>query len=179
MNLEYFISSLPMIAEDQPAKISPEVFLQSCREQLDGALAKAAAEMLGERGQSDEASGQPVQSRHAFVTAWRDRENQLRNAIALERAKRLPNAPRPAARETTGFDASIASGVSAAFSGKDPLARELALDSIRWRLLDEMQGVSPFSEATVLAYAGKLALNARRFSFDAAKGMDRFTEMTA
>jgi len=174
VNLEYFISSLPMLMEDLPAKLSPEAFVELCREQLDPALAAAAGEMLGVG--APDATGAAA-SPHPFVLEWRDREAQLRNAVAAERARRL-NAARPAPRETHGCDAAISTGVAAAFAVQDPLARERAFDALRWRALDEMQGVAPFTEAVVLAYAGKLALNARRFSIDADKGMDKFKELT-
>lgn len=174
MNLEYFISSLPMLLEDQPAKISPEDFATLCGEHLDPALAAAAREMLGVAG-----NGGATAAAHPFVRAWRDGETQLRNAIAEERARRRKAASRPDPRETRGCDPSLPQRVSAAFAAQDPLSRERAIDHIRWIALDEMQGVSPFSEAAVLAYAGKLALNARRFAVSEDKGMERFKVLTA
>lgn len=181
MNLEYFISSLPMLLEDEPAKVPPEGFAALCAEQLPPELAGAALEML--------AICQPVPampgagprtapSRHPFVTAWRDADTQLRNAIAAERARRRGDSSRPQPREASGCSPWLSQAVSSAFAAKDPLSREAALDSIRWRILDEMQGVSPFSEAAILAYAGKLALNARRHSISADAGMGNFLALT-
>lgn len=174
MNLEYFISSLPMLLEDQPAKISPDDFASLCGEQLSPTLAAAALEMLGVEGGDGAAP-----SGHPFVREWRDRLAQLGNAIASERASRRGGTAKPAQRETRGCDPSLAQGVSAAFAAKDPLSRELAIDRLKWRALGEMQGVAPFSEAAVLAYAGRLALNARRFSISEEKGMERFKALTA
>lgn len=169
MNLEYFISSLPMLLQDRPARISPNDFAALCREQLDAPLASAVGEMLGNA---------PASSPHPFVAAWRDRESQIRNAIAAERARRRGGA-RAKPRETAGCDPSLAQGVAAAFAAKDPLSRELALDGIRWRALEDMQGINPFSEAVVLSYAGRLALNARRFSVNPDDGMERFKALTS
>ncbi len=185
MNLEYFISSLPMILEDQPAKIAPEAFEAQCAEQLSPALAGAARAVAALAGNGGPASGGDVAALldspggHPFVREFADREIQLRNAVAAERARRRGDSRRPAPRAAGGCDASIAQGVAAAFSEKDPLSRERALDSIRWRVLDELQGFAPFSEAAVLAYAGKLALNSRRFAADEEKGMERFKAMTS
>lgn len=160
-----------MLLEDQPAKISPEDFGALCVEQLDTGLAAAAQEMLGGAG-----DGGTIGAAHPFVCAWRDSETQLRNAIAEERARRRKAASRPVPRETRGCDPSLPQRVAAAFAAQDPLSRERAIDHIRWIALGEMQGVSPFSEAAVLAYAGKLAINARRFAISEEKGMERFRE---
>ena len=199
MNLEYFISSLPMLLEDQPAKISPAAFAEMCGDQLDPALAAAANEMLGAAPRPDSASPSPVgasprpdsassrpvgavlqtaPSSHPFLAEWRDREIQLRNAVAAERARRL-GATRPAPRDAHGCEAMISQSVAQAFAAKDPLQRERALDALRWRILDELQGIAPFTEAVVLAYAGKLALNARRFSIEDDKGMEKFKSLTS
>ena len=185
MNLEYFISSLPMLLEDQPAKISPAAFAEMCGDQLDPALAAAANEMLSASPRPDSASSRPVgavlqtaPSLHPFLAEWRDREIQLRNVVAAERARRL-GATRPAPRDAHGCEAMITQGVAQAFAAKDPLQRERALDALRWRILDELQGIAPFTEAAVLAYAGKLALNARRFSIEDDKGMETFKSLTS
>ena len=178
MNLEYFISSLPMLLEDQPAKISPAAFAEMCGDQLDPALAAAANEMLGAAPRPDSAVLQTAPSSHPFLAEWRDREIQLRNAVAAERARRL-GATRPAPRDAHGCEAMITQGVAQAFAAKDPLQRERALDALRWRILDELQGIAPFTEAAVLAYAGKLALNARRFSIEDDKGMEKFKSLTS
>jgi len=174
-----------MILEDQPAKIAPEAFAAQCEEQLTPALAAAAMEVAALAGNGGTAPGRDIAGLlaspcgHPFVREFADREIQLRNAVAAERARRRGDPRRPAPRAADGCDASIAQGVVAAFSEKDPLLRERALDSIRWRILDELQGVAPFSEAAVLAYAGKLALNSRRFAADEEKGMERFKAMTS
>lgn len=172
MNLEYFISSLPMLLEDQPAKISPDDFSALCGEQLSPALAAAAREMLG-------TAGEATPPGHPFVREWLDRLAQLKNAVAAERARRRGSAAKPAQRETRGCDQSLAQGVAAAFAAKDPLSREIAIDRLKWRVLGEMQGVAPFSEAAVLAYAGRLALNARRFAISEENGMERFKALTS
>ena len=165
-----------MLLEDQQTKLSTDSFATLCVEQLPAALASAAVEMLGA---ATGAMAKGAQPRHRFVAAWLDADAQLRNAIALERSRRSGAANRPEARETAGCSPWLAQAVAAAFAAKDPLSRETAIDSIRWRILDEMQGVSPFSEAVILAYAGKLALNARRFSASADAGMERFKALTA
>lgn len=170
-----------MLLEDQPAKISLAEFSALCDEHLTPELATAAAEITALAGAvASDNSNQPRQaSHHPFVEAFRDCETELRNAIASERAKRRGSASRIEPRETSSCDASIVQAVAAAFAAKDPLSRELALDAIRWRSLTGLQGISPFSEATILSYAGKLALNSRRFSISDESGMQRFKTLTA
>ena len=169
MNLDYFIATLPTLLEGQPARLSEEDFRESCAEQLSPALFRAVAAMLD--GTSDS---------HPFVQAWRDRDAQLRNAVAAERARRRGLAPSEApSRETAGFDAAIAPAVAAAFAQSDPLARERALDHVRWTLLDELEGVQPMDENVILAYAAKLKISLRTLAADADKGLRRFGELTA
>ena len=166
MNLEYFIASLPMLLPGQPAVLSVEDFRSSCASSLEGSLA-AAVESIFE--------GTP--SNHAFVRAWRDSENLLRNSIARRRASRLgvtdvPQLP------ASGADTSIDPAVASAFDEVNPLRREVALDKIRWRIVDELQGVDPFSENVVLAYAVKLIIANRLVRLDSQKGLENFDKLT-
>lgn len=167
MNLDYFIASLPMLLPGQPAVLSVEEFRSSCASSLAPGLAEAVDSIF---------TGAPC--RHPFVAAWRDSENLLRNAIARRRAAKrgvtdVPQLP------TSGADTSIAPAVSAAFDEVNPLRREEALDKIRWRVADEMQGVQPLSENVVLAYAIKLSIAHHLARLDAGEGLAHFDKLTA
>lgn len=169
MNLSYFIPSLPLLSPGLAPGLSVGEFRSLCQAQLTAALAHAAEALLD--GTDDE---------HPFVRAWRDRDAQIRNAVAAERARRRGLAPAETpSRPATGCDASIAPAVAAAFALPDPMRREEALDALRWRILDELQGVEPFSERVVLAYAVRLALCTRTAARDAGRGMDAFKALTA
>ena len=169
MNLDFFIPTLPMLLEGQPARLSEKDFRESCAEQLSPELFGAVAAIL---------DGTP--NPHPFVRAWRDRDAQVRNAIAAERARRRGLSPSETpSRETTGLDTAIAPAVAAAFALPDPLARERALDHLRWTLLDELEGVQPMAENVVLAYAAKLRISLRALAADADAGRSRFVELTS
>ena len=166
MNLEYFIASLPMLAQGRPAAISPEAFQEACDSSLSPALAGAVRAILDDQEADD-----------PFVRAWRARDTQIRNAVARRRAARL-GVPAPAVRPFDGFDAQVEPAVNAAFEEKDPLRREQALDALRWRVAEDLQGVAPFSAAVVLAYAAKLRILAREGAIDEAAGRERFRQLS-
>lgn len=170
MNLEFFIASLPMLLPGQPAKITADYFLTACADALGADMAAAAGALLG-RGES----------RHPFVTAWKERDRALRAAIASRRAARLRKDPAefpPDAFADSSLFPGLASAVEAAYNAPDPLSRENAIDRIRWNLADEMQGVQPFSENVVLAYAVKLSIASRQMERSEEAGRSRFGKLT-
>jgi hypothetical protein len=147
MSLVYLLASLPYLTLDAPPRVSPAAFLAACGEQVDASVAAAAAALLDDRPDT-----------HPFVQAWRDKEAILRNAMVLRRATRRNADPTPWLRPTTGCDLRVEHGVETAFQLTDPLARERALDRLRWIVADELQGPDPMSEPAVLAYAVRLRL---------------------
>lgn len=169
MNPVYFISSLPMLLEGCETKLSMESFVEAAERSLAPSLVKAIHAMISG---ADDA--------HPFVVAWRDKEKQLSNAIAHERAKRLSiQLSSLPLYDAKGCEVSIRQEVSRAFTLKDPLEREKALEHIRWILLDELQGVQPLSENVILAYVEKLKINIRQqkvISLDGAKNFEALTK---
>jgi hypothetical protein len=53
----------------------------------------------------------------------------------------------------------------------DPLDRELALDRLRWTLLDELAVAAPFGLQAVLAYGLKLRLAEKWAAMDETEGL--------
>ncbi len=169
MNLEYFISSLPMLAYGQRVPLSEQDFRASCDTGLDGSLAASVRQLL-----DGMAPGETPAS--PWVAAWYAKEGQVRAAVARRRAARL-GVPPPEV-ETMVADTRIEPAVNAAFEEINPLRREQALDRLRWLFADEMQGVQPISENVVLAYAVKLRLALRLQSLDETAGRAKFDELT-
>jgi len=167
MSLVYLLASLPGLALDAPLPITPDPFLAACRDQLDAATAAAAAALLEDRPDV-----------HPFVRAWRDKEAILRNAVAARRAARRAVDPAPWLRATEGCDLRIGHAVEAAFQLSDPLARERALDRLRWEVADELQGPDPMSEQAILAYAVRLRLAARWARLQKEAGRARAAALT-
>ena len=163
MSYAYFAATLPALQFDRAPAMTEEEFRARCREQMPASHYAAVCALLGD-GASD----------HPYATAWRDRETQLRNAVAKLRAAKLHGAdPAPWLRAHGGFDVLVENGVAAAFQEADPMKRERALDLLRWNLAGELAGFDTLSAEAVFAYAVRLGILLRRAKADAAKGRER------
>jgi hypothetical protein len=166
MSYYYLLSSLPCISLESKPPISLDAFRASCADQLSAGDQRALEGIL----EKDLAS---VEHAHPFVAEWNARETQLRNASARLRAAKRQTDAGPFVRAHTGFDVAIEERVEDAFSQATPLAREQALDQIRWNVLDELVGPEPFSAAAVLAYGVKLQMTERWAAMDSTLGRAR------
>ncbi|MBT3192757.1 MAG: DUF2764 family protein [Verrucomicrobia bacterium] len=162
MSYYYLVSSLPSITLDASPELSSEAFQALCAEHLTASDARALGSI------SDAETGH--ESSHPFAGQWIARETQLRNAAARLRAAKRQQDAGSFLRDHTGFDVGLEDGVEEAFNQSTPLARERALDEIRWRILDELAGTDPFGGGAVLAYGVKLRLAERWAQMDAASG---------
>jgi len=163
MSQYYLISSLPALSLDHAPQITAEAFIASCRAQLGRADAEAAEALM---------TGAP--SAHAFVTAWRDKDTVLRNAVAKARARAAGTDAARWLRPAQGYDAQIERLVEDAFQQPDPVRQERALDRARWAVAEEMQGYDPMGVRVALAYAVKLSLALRWAALDAGRGQEAF-----
>lgn len=169
---EYFASTLPSFAFGAPPPMSAEELRAAAEGNLRAADLVALDALL---------SGAP--SDHPFVAAWRDRDTQLRNAVARARAARgaASGGASSAGGEGTarwlrphgGWSAAVESGVSAAFQEPDALRRHRALARLRWDQATELAGLDPFSSAAVLAYAVRLRIAADLAKADEEQGLAR------
>jgi hypothetical protein len=94
----------------------------------------------------------------ALGREWRERETQLRNAVARARANRAKRDAAPFLRPTAQHDTGIEKAVADAFAKDTPREREWALDQFRWRMLEELAGFNPFAGRAMLAYGLRLKL---------------------
>ena len=166
MSYYFLISSLPGISLDSKPPISLDQLRAACIDQLSAGDLQALETIL-EPGFSEAQHG------HPFVAKWHARETQLRNASARFRAAKRQTDAGAYVRPHTGFDVAIEERVDDAFSESTPLAREQALDRIRWQVLDELAGPDPFSAAAVLAYGVKLQIVERWATLDSEAGQAR------
>ncbi len=169
MSYPYFAASLPQILFDSEPPMTGEAFRDRCREQLGRADFAALRALLDDGATT-----------HPFVCRWRDRDTQVRNAIARHRAARLGDAGAATRwqRRHAGFDVATERAVDAAFQEADPLRRDTALSRLRWTLAGEIAGLDPFSVNAILAYAIRLHILLHRAAADAAQGLDRLRAMT-
>jgi len=173
MKYYYLVASLPSLVLGEPPPLNMERLRFSCSTVLEpedmAELERIAA------GRDEECSG-------AFMQAWRDAEYQLRNAVAAVRAHRRNVEAQPHLREHRGFRVWIEKAVTDAFAKPNPAEREMALDRLRWQILDELSRQDPFGVGPVLAFALKLRMAERWARLDAAAGrrmLDGFVQQQA
>jgi hypothetical protein len=167
MNYYFLVASLPALSLDAPPPLSSDRFSGICREHLNREDLAALGDLAGPLA---------APSPHPFVREWRNREILLRNAVARQRASRLKRDPAPHLRERREFDPGVERAAAEAFAKPDPLERERSLDRFRWRDLDELAGLNPFSSEAVLAYSVKLRLVEQWSRLNRAEGRQRLEE---
>ncbi|MBM4148975.1 MAG: DUF2764 family protein [Lentisphaerae bacterium] len=169
MNYYYFAASLPRVSLEEPAPMPLERFVEQAVSLLRPG---DAAELQAVISRPESAAGQ-------FGRAWAAADAQIRNAQARARGARLKRDSARYLREEGAFDSYLESGVAEAFSRSSPLERELALDRLRWKKLDEIGGLNPFAPAAIMAYALKLALAERWTRMDRDRGLERARGLVA
>jgi len=170
MNLPYLLASLPHLMFDAPAPLGAEAFLTACREQLSERDAETAGALL--RGEK---------SRAPFALAWMEYEKQLRGAVAQWRIAR-----RKVAGASRSHGVTWERDAPATFTWEqdapatlDPLARDTALDRLRWNKAGEMEGLVPMTLDALFAYAVKLRISLRRSAMTREAGLAKLDEMAA
>jgi len=94
-----------------------------------------------------------------------DFEKQLRDSVAQWRIARRKVAGASSSHATTREQ-----DAPATFE-LDPLARDIALDRLRWRKAEEMEGLDPMSRDALFAYAVKLRISLRRAAMTREAGL--------
>lgn len=146
----YLLSTLPAFTLDEAPPMPPSELLARSRGFVShGELTALLDPEAAANGRGDAA---------AWARRWLAGERQLANAVARRRAAFWQLAPDEQAREHEGFRVMIEEGVARAFEAPHPLARQRALDALRWRLLDELAGPVPWGFPALLAYAQRLRI---------------------
>jgi hypothetical protein len=161
MNHYFLVASLPMLQFGEKPPIRLADFLSACGAALAEGEMAVLRDLLERDGEAES---------HPFSRAWRDRETELRNAVARLRARPLQINPEPWLRPHAGARVYIQTGVAEAFQAADPLQRERALDRLRWRILEDLAGLEPFSLEAVFSYALRLRLLWRWAGYQEAEG---------
>ena len=141
-----------MLVLDEPPDLTVEQFLAICGEHLShddmATLERLLSGSLGETG-------------HPFAVQWWEHETQLRNTVVTERATRTGRDAEQYLQKTDSFDSYTRKTVSESFTARNPRDAELALDRLRWSVIEELQGYDAFSTRALLAYGLKLKLSER------------------
>ncbi len=162
MEYVYLVASLPALELTTAPRISSAELLASSGGVLRPDHREDLRAVLEDR---------PADVRAAELRSYLDAETQLRNAVASLRAARAGAGYDAGAHPTAGFDARCAGVAERAMELDDPRERELALDRLRWTLLDELAVAPPFGFQAVLAYGLKLRLAEKWAAMDEAEGL--------
>ncbi len=166
MSLGYLLASLPMLLVDRPTTLQVGGFLSACESALSGADYAVVAFLVG--GKMEAAP------KGAFVKQWLDCEAIIRNTVALRRLAKRTQGAIFQPFETPVCQLWIQKRTEEAYDAHagDPLARENALDRVRWMVADELAGCDPLSKSNLFAYAIKLGILVRKQARSADKGRD-------
>ena len=145
----FLLSSLPWLRLGAKPFYSSAQFLDQCRPHLK------AAEMAA----LEHAEIEPrAEARSATEAEWQAFDAYLRNRIAVARGARAHADARPWLRGETAVFPGLNRAVDEAFTAATPLARERALDTLRWQHLDDLQAQQAFTFEALVAYRLKLLL---------------------
>ena len=152
MNHWYLVASLPLVALGAEPPLSVETFRALCGEHLPDRDLRELDAVLGSpagRGTS------------SFAHAWREATLRIDDECAVLRAARLGIDASAWRRDIGVPDATLIAAVREAFQQPDPRSRELQLDALRWRTLEDLARSLPFGLPAVMAYGLRLRLAAR------------------
>ena len=149
MNHWYLVASLPLVALGAEPPLSIDAFRALCGEHLPDRDLRELDAVLGDAGISQ------------FARAWRETQRRIEDECAVLRAARLGLDASPWRREIGVPDATLIAAVREAFQQPDPRSRELQLDVLRWRTLEDLARTAPFGLGAVMAYGLRLRLATR------------------
>lgn len=174
----YLVASLPTISYESKDAMSPEEFLDLCKQHLsdDEYQAIAAASIDGPAAGALP-DGSPA------LTRWLEHERGLRNALVKLRApNRGADAEAHIRRDEDGNDGTSADSITElareAHSSETPLGAETSLNQARWRFLEDLETGHFFDLDRVVLYYIKLQIIARRALFDRKQGEERYNAVT-
>ncbi|MFP4377133.1 MAG: DUF2764 family protein [Spirochaetales bacterium] len=174
----YLVASLPTISYESKDAMSPEDFLELCRQQLsDDEYRAVAAASIDAPAAGALPDGAPV------LTRWLEHERGLRNALVKLRAPgRGADAEAYMRRDEGGNDGTSADSITElareAHASETPLGAETALNQARWRFLEDLETGHFFDLDRVALYYVKLQIIARRLLFDRKQGEERYNAVS-
>jgi hypothetical protein len=157
----YFLAAqLPYLIYGQAAPMKSDDFLKMAQKSLNSRDASALGLCVLNP------PGGP-KTPHGFINSWCEWERALRLNLARNRAQKLKRDGAPDAPE---HPADAAAAAKAAFAMDSPLDAEIFLGEVRWKAIENFQGLSLFNENAIYAYLLKLRLCERRQAFKTEEG---------
>jgi hypothetical protein len=170
MKYYYLVTSLPAVELTEAPQLAMAAFLAACALHLPPAERDEVSAL---------AQGDWSGARSPAALAWIDAETQIRNAVARARAAKTGVDPAPHQRPQREVRLWLEAAVETALSRPGPLERELALDQLRFAVLEEIARSEPFGLPALLAYGVKLRLALRWSSLDEETGRRRAEALLA
>jgi len=148
MSATYLLASLPTLELGVEAPFSLEELRRRCEGIAGVDLNDFEAVIAGTPGS------------HPFTVAYANVLTEIKNITATARASKWSDV-RISERSYSGCHAHLSQKITDAMNIQNPLERELALEGIRWQMIDELAGLQYYSEAKIYAYILKLQINNR------------------
>ena len=168
-NIYYFMSSLPMLRLDERIPFSAADFLDRCRELLGGEVA-ACLENIALVPDNAEPTDDTVAQWYGFETC-------LRNAVADMRRARFKLPLKGNERPNAALLPSLKKRIEEIMALNSPVAKEEALDKLRFEFLDGLEAGHYFDKAALDVYMLKLLILDRRSTRRLPEGRAAFDEL--
>lgn len=150
MSYYYLISSLPAIILGEKPYYSSKEFMNLCSEWIG----KSDIEKLSKLTLNLENTN----TNNRFARDWYKSEEILRNCSVKKRAAKLNKDPLPYLKIEDKIYADIERGVQDSFSAENPLEKEMALDKLRWKIIDSLEIGHFFDLEKLCAYKLRLLI---------------------
>lgn len=165
----YTLTSLPLLLFDSPPQITCEQFIENCERLLNENESVRIKQMaLFALPLPDDNADMPP-----IYRDWCVFENSLRLQLLPARETRSGIGKEPYQRPVE-FSADSAEAAREALACESPLQSEEALNSARWRKIDELAAGNQFDFTALVAYYLRLQLLERKFGFDRERGSRMF-----
>lgn len=150
MSYYYLISSLPAIIFGEKPYYSSEEFVKLC----SSWIGKSNIEKLSKLTLSPEDTA----TDSCFAKDWYKYEKILRNSSVKSRASKLNKDPLSYLKPENKIYTDIERSVQDSFSAANPLEKELALDRLRWKIIDFLETGHFFDLEKLCAYKLRLLI---------------------
>jgi len=148
----YLISSLPMLRQDEGARISIEDFLGECSKWLDDNEMETIKQLSPVPDDSLRTSGV------ASLASWAEWEICLRNRLARQRAHKAGKDPEAVCLHENDWFSEVERAAQDSSSAANPLERERILDDLRWKKFEDLECGHIFDFDKLCLYKLKLML---------------------
>lgn len=148
----YFISSLPLLRLGETPPLDSAAFLGRCGVELSAAQLERVVRATLAPPPGEMPGAAETERR------WQAWENYVRHTGVRVRAARLKLDPGPWLRPDSDVFPSQTREIEEILAKDDPAERELALDEMRWRRLDELASGHMFDVDALVIYRLRLLL---------------------